>query len=117
MQLESVRVVAQQHAYDSDQPREARRHWAELSLLANRRMRGAGAGRSAREIHQEFVLRTWVMEHLGSEGENPDWIPEALGDDTLAALAFSPSDAAALASNRRASSPSNRSASCGGTRT
>ncbi|MEU2494081.1 hypothetical protein [Streptomyces sp. NPDC007883] len=100
-QLESVRVVAQQHTYDSDQPREARRHWAELSLLASRSMRGAGAERSARELHQEFMLRTWVIEHLGPEDVNPDWIPETLGDDTLAALAFSPSDAAALASNWR----------------
>jgi hypothetical protein len=99
--LESVRVVAQQHAYDSSEPREVRRHWAELSLLANRRMLGDGAEGSARELQQEFMLRTWVIEHLGPEDENSDWSPEELGADTLAALAMSPSDAATLATNWR----------------
>ncbi|MFJ4843212.1 hypothetical protein [Streptomyces sp. NPDC088746] len=100
-QLESVRVVAQQHAYDSSQPREMRRHWAELSLLANRRMLGDGAEGSARELQQDFMLRTWVIEHLGPEDENSDWSPEALGVDTLAALAMSPSEAATLATKWR----------------
>lgn len=100
-QLESVRVVAQQQAYDSSQPREMRRHWAELSLLANRRMLGEGAEGSARELQQDFTLRTWVIEHLGPEDENSDWSPEALGVDTLAALAMSPSEAATLATKWR----------------
>ncbi|MFM9442493.1 hypothetical protein [Streptomyces acidiscabies] len=100
-QLESVRVVAQQHAYDPSQPREVRRHWAELSLLANRRMLGGGAEGSARELQQDFMLRTWVIEHLGPEDEKFDWSPEALGADTLAALALSPSEAATLATNWR----------------
>ncbi|MFF7976613.1 hypothetical protein [Streptomyces sp. NPDC007905] len=100
-QLESVRVVAQQHAYDSNQPRDARRHWAELSLPVNRRMRGTGAEGSARELQQDFMLRTWMIDHLGPANENSDWSPEALAADTLAALAFSPSEAAALASNWR----------------
>ncbi|WP_121179373.1 hypothetical protein [Streptomyces sp. 1114.5] len=100
-QLESVRVVAQQHAYDSNQPRDARRHWAELSLLANRRMRGDDVEGSARALQQDFMLRTWVIVHLGPEDENSDWSPEALGADTLAALAYSPSEAAVLARDWR----------------
>lgn len=100
-QLESVRVVAQQNAYDSSKPREVRRHWAELSLLANRRMLGDGAEGSARILEQEFMLRTWVIEHLGPEDENSNWSPEELGADALAALAMSPSDAATLATNWR----------------
>ncbi|MFF0431672.1 hypothetical protein ACFYU9_05505 [Streptomyces sp. NPDC004327] len=100
-QLEAVRVVAQQHAYDSDQPREVRRRWAGLSLLANQRMLGGGAEGSARELQQDFMLRTWVIEHIGPEDENSDWSPEALGADTLAALAMSPPEAAAIAANWR----------------
>ncbi|MFE2103951.1 MULTISPECIES: hypothetical protein [unclassified Streptomyces] len=100
-QLESVRVVAQQHAYDSNQSCDAGRRWAELSLLVNRRMRGTGGEESARELQQDFMLRTWVIDHLGTADENSDWSPEALGADTLAALAFSPSEAAALAGNWR----------------
>ncbi|MEV0193142.1 hypothetical protein AB0I39_32005 [Kitasatospora purpeofusca] len=99
--LESVRVVAQQHAYDSEKPREVRRRWAGLSLLANRRMLGEGAEGSARELQQGFMLRTWVIEHLGPEDGNSEWSPEALGADTLAALAKSPSEAATLATNWR----------------
>ena len=90
-----------QHAYDSSQPSEVRRDWAELSLLANRRMRGDSAEGSARELQQGFMLRTWVIEHLGPEHENSDWSPEALGADTLAALGFSPSEAAPLAATWR----------------
>ncbi|MGW4489873.1 hypothetical protein ACWEOE_39345 [Amycolatopsis sp. NPDC004368] len=100
-QLESVRLLAQQHAYDSDQPREVRRHWAELSLMANRCMRGSGAQGSARELQQDFMLRMWVIEYLGPQDGNANWPPEALGADTLAALVMSPSEAATLASNWR----------------
>ncbi|MFI0938646.1 hypothetical protein [Streptomyces sp. NPDC021020] len=100
-QLESVRVVAQQHAYDCDRAREARRSWAGLSLLANRRMRAVGPRESARELTQEFMLRTWVIDHLGPADGNAEWSPEALGADTLAALSLSPADAAALAGKWR----------------
>ncbi|MGM9380715.1 hypothetical protein [Streptomyces antibioticus] len=98
-QLESVRVVAQQRAYDTDRSRDARRHWAELSLLANRRMLDSGVEGSVRELQQEFALRTWVIEHLGPDDDNSAWNPDALGADTLAMLKLSPSDAAASAGN------------------
>lgn len=101
IQLESVRTVAQQHAYDTGRPRAERRHWAELALLANSRMRGTGRAGSARELQQDFMLRTWVIDHLGPTDEASDWNPEALGADTLAALTFSPSEAAALAGDWR----------------
>ncbi len=42
-----------------------------------------------------------MIEHLGPEVGNPDWSPEALWADTLAALVFSPSEAAATARNWR----------------
>ncbi|NEC68807.1 hypothetical protein [Streptomyces sp. SID9727] len=70
-------------------------------MLANRRMLGASAEGSARKLQQDFMLRTWVIEHLGPEDENSGWSPEALGADTLAALAMSPSEAAALVTERR----------------
>ncbi|MFE1853276.1 hypothetical protein [Streptomyces sp. NPDC059489] len=64
-------------------------------------MRGIGAQGSTRALQQDFMLRTWVIHHLGPESENSDWSPEALGTDTLAALAMSPSQAATLAGNWR----------------
>ncbi|MET9104514.1 hypothetical protein [Streptomyces antibioticus] len=100
-QLESVRVVAQQHAYDSNRSYDARRRWAELSLLANRRMRSTAPEGSARELRQDFMLRTWVIDHLGPQDDNSAWNPQALGSDTLVALRLTPSDAAALADNWR----------------
>ncbi|MFE9045241.1 hypothetical protein ACFYOG_30580 [Streptomyces sp. NPDC007818] len=100
-QLESVRVAAQQHAYDAGQPHEVRRHWAALSLLAIRRMSGGSPERPARELQHDFMLRTWVIEHLGPENDHSDWNAEALGADTLAALALSPSEAAILATDWR----------------
>ena len=99
--LESVRLVAQQHAYDSDQPSGTRRRWAELSLLANQRMHSDGPRCSAREIQQELMLRMWVIDHLGPEEEDPNWSPDRLASDTLDALALTPSEAEALASNWR----------------
>ncbi|NUV61168.1 hypothetical protein [Streptomyces sp. CAI-85] len=98
-QLESVRVVAQQHAYDSNRSYDARRRWAELSLLANRRMLHRGVEGSTRELRQEFALRTWVIEYLGPDDDNSAWSPDALGADTLATLRLSPLDAAASAGN------------------
>ncbi|MFC9331391.1 hypothetical protein [Kitasatospora sp. NPDC057015] len=101
-QLEAVRVVAQQHAYGySDQPREVRRQWAALSLLANRRMHGDGSGDSTREVTQDFMLRTWVIRHLGRDDTDPDWSPERLAVDTLATLSLAPSEAETLAADWR----------------
>lgn len=45
---------------------------------------------------QEFALRTWVIEHLGA-GTDPDWNPEALANDTLAALSLEPRRAESVA--------------------
>ena len=100
-QLEAARVVAQHHAYYSDQPREVRRQWAKLSLLANRRMHGDGPGDPTREVQQDFMLRMWVIEHLGRDDKDPDWSPARLAADTLDVLALTPSDAGALGGNWR----------------
>ncbi|MFJ3842270.1 hypothetical protein ACIPY6_43265 [Streptomyces sp. NPDC090054] len=45
-QLETARVAAQGHAYDSAHPQDTRRQWAKLSLLANRLMLADGEGDS-----------------------------------------------------------------------
>jgi hypothetical protein len=102
--LETARLAAQGHAYDSSHPLETRRQWAKLSLLANRRMLPAGEGyahprraTAVRVAHQEFMLRMWVIEQLGLDDTDPDWSPKALASDTLDALTFTPAQAAALA--------------------
>ncbi|WP_234320280.1 hypothetical protein [Streptomyces sp. SBT349] len=100
-QLEAARVVAQGHAYDSTRPEDVRRQWAKLSLLANRRMLADGEGQYARVTQQEFMLRMWVIDRLGPDDTDPDWSPEALASVTLAALTFTPAQAAALAGGWR----------------
>ncbi|WP_435060259.1 hypothetical protein [Streptomyces sp. bgisy060] len=101
-QLETARVAAQGHAYDSSHPPEARRQWAKLSLLANRRMRDNAKGPSAREAQQDFMLRMWAINHLGPDRTDHEWSPEALAFDTLDALTFTPGQAAHLAEGWRA---------------
>ncbi|WP_326623932.1 MULTISPECIES: hypothetical protein [unclassified Streptomyces] len=96
-QLEAVRVVAQGHAYSPYQPQEARRQWAKLSLLANRRMHRDSPGGQSRAVQQDFMLRMWVIDQLGPNDKDPDWSPETLASETLAALDLTPSQASALA--------------------
>ncbi|QSS95164.1 hypothetical protein H3V39_19225 [Streptomyces sp. M54] len=99
-QLETARVAAQGHAYNSSRPLEARQ-WAKLSLLANRRMLDNAEERSARVAQQDFMLRTWVIDRLGPDDTDPDWSPAALASDTLDTLTFTPTQAAGLAEGRR----------------
>ncbi|WSA79989.1 hypothetical protein OG930_32810 [Streptomyces sp. NBC_01799] len=95
-QLEAVRIVAQGHAYHSDQPQEARRQWAKLSLLANRRMHSDSTGDQSRAVQQDFMLRMWVIDQPGSDDKDPDWSPETLASETVAALDLTPPQASAL---------------------
>jgi hypothetical protein len=100
--LEAVRLVAQERAYCSDEPADARRQWAKLSLLANRRAHGDGPADRTRAATQDFMLRMWVIDHLGPD-DDPDWSPDTLASDTLDALRLTPSQADALAVGRRES--------------
>ncbi|MEU6496029.1 hypothetical protein ABZ890_37545 [Streptomyces sp. NPDC046984] len=100
-QLEMARIAAQEQVYYSSHPQEARREWAKLSLLANRRMLNNAEGHSARVAQQEFMLRMWVIDRLGPDDTDPDWSPEALASDTLDALTFTPTQAADLAEGWR----------------
>ncbi|MDO0909348.1 hypothetical protein QQM39_00220 [Streptomyces sp. DT2A-34] len=100
-QLEAVRVVALGHAYRADQPREARQQWAKLSLRANQRLPCDGLWDRARTARQNFMLRMWMIDHLGPENEDEDWSPETLAADTVAALSLTPAEARALADHWR----------------
>lgn len=99
-ELERIRTVAQSHVYRSAESRDARLRWAKLSLAANRRFHGDGLWEQACMRRQEFALRTWVIEHLGTDAD-PDWSPEALANDTLAALSLEPRRAKSLAAGWR----------------
>ncbi|MGW1710113.1 hypothetical protein ACWCP8_32670 [Streptomyces sp. NPDC002206] len=59
-----------------------------------------GKGHHARVAQQDFMLRIWVIDRLGSDDTDPDWSPEALASDTIEALTFTPAQAAALAGGR-----------------
>ncbi|MFJ2924578.1 hypothetical protein ACIPIU_06045 [Streptomyces massasporeus] len=100
-ELETARVAAQAHAYNSSNSQEARLQWAKLSLLANRRMLDGTEGTSARVAQQDFMLRMWVIDRLGPDRTDHDWSPEALASDTLNALTFTPTQAAGLAEGWR----------------
>lgn len=100
-QLEAARLAAQGQAYNPRHSEEARRRWAKLSLLANRRMLHHAEGHPARVAQQDFMLRMWVISRLGPADTDPDWSPEVLASDTLDALTFTPPQAAALAERWR----------------
>lgn len=99
-ELERIRVVAQGHAYRSQEPRHVRLRWARLSLDANARLyaNSCDPWHRTRMAHQNFKLRTWVIKHLGPDTD-PDWDPGALAADTLAALTLDPGQASATAAN------------------
>jgi hypothetical protein len=98
--LEAVRELAQSRAYQPGESREARLRWAALSLDANRRGHGDAPWDQARMQHQDFMLRTWIIEHLGP-APHPAWNPQVLAADTLAALTLDPAQAEDLSTNWR----------------
>ncbi|MEE1838771.1 hypothetical protein ACIODX_37805 [Streptomyces sp. NPDC088190] len=99
-ELERIRVVAQSHAYRSDEPRHVRLRWAKLSLHANARLPGDTPWGQDRKTRQSFALRTWIIDHLGPDTDS-DWDPEALAADTLAALALDPGQVLAMSASWR----------------
>ncbi|MFC0532050.1 hypothetical protein [Phytohabitans kaempferiae] len=60
-------------------------------------------------LAHNFALRTWIIEHLGPDTD-PDWDPESLAADTLAALTLDPTQLARYP-QAGATSRSSRSAS------
>jgi hypothetical protein len=101
-ELERIRVVAQAHAYRSQEPKHVRLRWAKLSLDANARLHGNSSSpwARARMTQQNLMLRTWIIKHLGPDTD-PDWDPGTLAADTLAALTLDPGQASATAANWR----------------
>jgi hypothetical protein len=99
-ELETVTVVAQYHVYRSAEPWEVRLRWATLALNANHRMHGDSPWDQARMLYQDFMLRAWIIEHLGP-GSDPAWDHETLAADTLAALTLDPAQAGATATDWR----------------
>lgn len=98
--LEQIRVVAQSHAYRSDEDRQVRLRWAKLALNASERLPGDSAWDRARKARQNFALRAWIIGHLGPD-DDPDWNPDSLATDTLAAITVDPGLAVALSANWR----------------
>ena len=99
MALETIRALAQSHAYQPSADQHMRRRWAKLSLYANARFHGEGPWDRARMFSHNFMLRTWVIEHLGPDNGDADWDPHAVAADTLAALTLEPSQARAIAAS------------------
>ncbi|HEY9327528.1 MAG TPA: hypothetical protein VIS09_04720 [Streptomyces sp.] len=98
-ELERIRVIAQSRAYRCGDPDGARLRWAKLSLKANARLPGGTSWNDARKNCQNFALRPWIIQHVGP-GTDPDWAPEALAADTLAALTLAPGRGRSLSTGR-----------------
>jgi hypothetical protein len=101
-ELERIREVAQGHAYQSDEPKLVRLRWAKLSLDANARLHSNSSRpwMRTRMAQQNFMLRTWIIKHLGPDTD-PDWDPGTLAVDTLATLTLDPGQAITTAANWR----------------
>lgn len=95
-ELDGVREVARQFAYRNAEPTSVRLRWAKLSLAANHRLPDTSRSVLVRKTEQNLVFRTWVIVNLGRDDEDRDWNPDALADDTLAALWLAAADACAL---------------------
>lgn len=95
--LDTIRVLAQSHAYEPSDDQYTRRRWAKLSLYANERFHSEGPWDRARMLSHNFMLRTWMIEHLGPDDGDADWDPDALAADTLAVLTLEPYQASAVA--------------------
>jgi hypothetical protein len=98
-EFEAIRVVAQGHAYHADDCPEARR-WAALSLLANRRLLSFGGQDRVPAVHQDLLLRMWVIDRFGPDDADPVRSAARLAADTLAELGLTSSQAGALADRR-----------------
>jgi len=99
-ELERIRVVAQSHAYRSEDQKHVRLRWAKLSLDVNAKLHGNSSSLwdQARMASQNFAFRTWIIEHLGPDTD-PDWDPGTLAADTLAALTLDPTQASTTAAH------------------
>lgn len=95
--LDLIRQVAAARAQRSDAPLPDRLRLAKLALDVNRRMHGDAPSARVRAANHDFVLRTWIIDRYGPGTTDPDWNPDVLAEQTLAALSFSPAQARALA--------------------
>ncbi|MFD7826381.1 hypothetical protein [Kitasatospora sp. NPDC059803] len=103
-ELEGIREISALRAYRSEDglgPAE-RKRWAKLSLRVNARLHGDAPWEQARMAQNDFMLRAWIIDHLGPDAQDPNWDPDALAADTLAELALNPAKAGALGARWRA---------------
>jgi hypothetical protein len=100
-ELDRARVAAQSHACQvGELAAGVRRRWAKLALAAIARLPGDDPTDRAEREQNNFLLRMWIIERLGPDGD-PDWDPAALAADTLAALALDADQAGAMATGWR----------------
>lgn len=100
-ELEAVRAVTVDHVQDGHLPPDERKSWAKLSLQVNSRMYDKGAQRQARMTQNNVRLRTFIISKLGPDPEDPDWSPEQVVRDVLAAVPLTPEQARGLSEHWR----------------
>lgn len=100
-ELDRARHAARSHACQlGESEAGVRRRWAKLALTAIARLRGDDPTYQARRAQENFLLRMWIIEKLGPDGD-PDWDPVTLATDTLATLTLDVDQATAMARNWR----------------
>jgi hypothetical protein len=85
-ELEILRAVTVFHAQDDRLEPEDRKRWAKLSLQINARMHGDGPWEQTRMVTQNFRLRTLIIDRLGPDPQDPDWNPDLVASEILAAI-------------------------------
>ncbi|WP_328649106.1 hypothetical protein OHS58_18035 [Amycolatopsis sp. NBC_00348] len=100
-ELDRARRVAREHACrPGASGGGVRRRWAKLASAADVGLPGDNSWDLERRAQLGFCLRMWIIEQFGPDGD-PDWDPEALAADTLAALTLDADQAIAMATNWR----------------
>jgi hypothetical protein len=99
-ELDRARQAARSHACQLGESEAGVRRRAKLALAAIARLRGDDPTYRARRAQENFLVRMWIIEKLGPNGD-PDWDPVALATDTLATLTLDADQATAMAINWR----------------
>lgn len=100
-ELDRVLQAARTHACQSgESDAGVRRRWAKSALAAIARLPGDNPTHRVRRQQENFLLRMWIIEKLGPDGD-PDWDPATLATDTLATLTLDADQATATAAGWR----------------
>ncbi|WP_446038882.1 hypothetical protein [Streptomyces sp. SID1121] len=83
---EHIRAVAVFHAQDDNLAAPLRKRWAKVALRVDARASADGPQERARVVVNNSSLRTFVIDRLGPDPEDPDWDPVRVVEYVLASV-------------------------------